>query len=268
MEGAIARATAGRHGVAKLTHLLDAGLGVRTVQRLAASGRLHRLYVSVYSTVPPNLLTRHARFLAAVFAAGEGAVLSHHSAAALLGIRPSARAKIDVTVPSRSRRTIAGVNVHRSNTLTAADTTVVDGIPTTTAARALLDLAAGLDRRGLEKAFDQAEILELFDLTAIHDELERNRTARGAPRVKALWPSTTRRPRSPAASSRSASSPSSVAPASRPPSSTPSSSCRTTARRSRATSSGAPSASSSRSTGTARTGLAGRSSATATATSG
>ncbi len=186
VEAAIVRATRGREGVAKLTHLLDAGLSRRSVNRLAGTGRLHRLHRAVYSTLPPKLLTRNARYLAAVFAAGDAAVLSHHSAAALLGLRPSTRARIDVTVPGRSRRTIAGVNVHRSTTLTAKDTTIVDGIPTTTAARALLDLAAAGDRRRLEKDLDQAEILELFDLAAIHDQLERNPTARGARRLKAL----------------------------------------------------------------------------------
>jgi very-short-patch-repair endonuclease len=186
IEAAIERATRGRHGVAKLTHLLDAGLSRRAANRLAETGRLHRLSRGVYSAVPPKRQTRNAHFLAAVLAAGDGAVLSHHSAAALLGIRPSARAKIDVTVPGRSRRTIAGVNVHRSTTLTDADTTIVDGIPTTTASRTLLDLAAGLDRRRLEKDLDQAEILELFDLNAIHEQLERNPTARGAPNLKAL----------------------------------------------------------------------------------
>jgi predicted transcriptional regulator of viral defense system len=180
VEDAITRATAPREGIAKLTHLLDAGLSARSAQRLAASGRLHRVSSGVYSAVPPKLLTRNARYHAAVLAAGDGAVLSHYSAAALLGIRPSGRTKIDVTVPGRSRRTIRGVVVHRSNTLTKADQTIVEGVPTTSAARTLLDLAARLDRRGLEKALDQSEILELFDLTALTDVIARNPTAPGA----------------------------------------------------------------------------------------
>ncbi len=183
-EAAIVRATTPREGVAKLQHLLDAGLGARAVQRLAASGRLCRLYKSVYSAVPPHLLTRNARYHAAVLAAGDGAVLSHFSAAALLGLRPSTRTKIDVTVPGRSRRSIPGVSVHRSTTLTDADRTAVNGIPATTAARTVLDLAAHLDRRGLEKVLDQAEILGLFDLTAIRDQLERNPAAPGAGKLR------------------------------------------------------------------------------------
>lgn len=184
IEAAISAATATREGVARLAHLLDAGLPRRTVSRLAARGRLYRLYPAVYSAVPPHLLTRNARYHAAVLAAGDGAVLSHFSAAALLGLRPSTRTKIDVTIPGRSRRSIPGVNVHRSTTLSDADRTAVKRIPTTTTARIILDLAAHLDRRGLEKLLDQAEILGLFNLRAINDQLDRNPYAPGAGKLR------------------------------------------------------------------------------------
>jgi hypothetical protein len=102
-------------------------------------------------------------------------VLSHRSAAALHELRASERARIEVTIPGRGARSHAGVEVHRSSTLTAADTTVVNGIPVTTVARTQLDLAEVIDRRGLERAFDQAEILEVFDLRALEKQLEHNR---------------------------------------------------------------------------------------------
>ena len=89
-------------------------------------------------------------------------------------------------MPGRSRRQISGIEIHRSVTLSDADVTVIRGIRCTTAARTLLDLAGVLDRRGLERAVDQAEILELFDLTALHEQLRRNPGRRGARRLGEL----------------------------------------------------------------------------------
>ena len=108
------------------------GLSGSAVHNRAATGRLHRVYRGVYSLVPPKLLTREGRYLAAVFACGPGAVLSHRSAAVLHGLRDWGHTKIDVTIPGRSARRHDGIVVHRSTTLTDKDVTVVDGIPCTT----------------------------------------------------------------------------------------------------------------------------------------
>jgi hypothetical protein len=144
------------------------------------------MHHAVYSLVPRSLLTRKGHWMAAVLACGEGAVLSHRTAAALHGLRPTQRAKIDVTVPRRSAREHRGIDVHRSTMLTADDVTVVDGIPCTTVARTQLDVAAVLGRRSLERLFEQAEILEVFDLRAIENQLARNATHRGARNVRAV----------------------------------------------------------------------------------
>ncbi|HWF74252.1 MAG TPA: hypothetical protein VG186_12960 [Solirubrobacteraceae bacterium] len=124
--------------------------------------------------------------MAAVLASGPGAVLSHRSAAALHRLRPSGGVKIDVTVPTRSRRQHSGVEVHRSVTLTPADITLVENIPCTTVARTQLDLADVIPRRGVERAFDQAEVLEVFDLRAIEDQLARNPTRPAAQVVRSV----------------------------------------------------------------------------------
>ncbi len=170
----------GQHGVAGLEQLAELGLSARAVQLRAAAGRLHRLHSGVYAVVPPVLLSRDGRWMAAVLAAGNGALLSHHSAGALQEIRPSARARPEVSVPGRAMRRRPGIDIHRSRTLTDGDATTVRGIPCTSPARTLLDLAGVLDRRSLERALDQAEILELFDLPALRDQIERNRTRAGA----------------------------------------------------------------------------------------
>ncbi|HEY2160937.1 MAG TPA: DUF559 domain-containing protein [Solirubrobacteraceae bacterium] len=169
-----------------LEQLLAIGLTETIVHRRAASSRLHRIHRAVYSLVPPALLSFEGRLMAAALACGPGAVISHRSAAALLELRASARALIDVSVPGRAKRTHPGIDVHRSNTLTQADTAFVNHIPCTTVSRTLFDLAEVIGRRPLERAFDQAEILEAFDLRALEDQLARNPTRRAATAVRAV----------------------------------------------------------------------------------
>jgi hypothetical protein len=124
--------------------------------------------------------------MAAVLACGQSALLSHRSAAALLGLRKEGWAKIDVTVPHRSHRRHAGIAVHRSTTLASADATEVDRIRTTSAARTLFDLAEVLPRRPVERAFDQADYMQLLDLRAIQDQLKRNPARHGAKIVRSI----------------------------------------------------------------------------------
>jgi hypothetical protein len=176
----------GQEGVAGLAQLVALGLGDAAVRKRARAGRLHRIYRAVYALTPPSLLPLKGRYLAAVLACGPGAVLSHRSAADLLGLRRSDRAPIDVTVPAGVRRRFDGIDVHQSRTLTAADITIVGAIPVTTVARTALDLAAVFRRRAVERALDQAEMLEVFDLTALTDQLQRNPHHPGAPILKAV----------------------------------------------------------------------------------
>ena len=100
--------------------------------------------------------------MAAVLACGRGAVLSHASAAALWELRASAATKTDVTVPGTGgRRERPRVRIHRAPNLDG-QTTTHDGIPVTTAARTILDLAATLQRRRLERLLEQAETAARF----------------------------------------------------------------------------------------------------------
>jgi very-short-patch-repair endonuclease len=102
---------------------------------------------------PPSPL---ANAIAAVLACGDGAALSHRSAAALWRIVPRWPARPDVTVLRDRRR--PGIHVHRSR---HADLTSHHGIRVTTPARTLLDLADVLDDRGLTRAVNEAQVLRL-----------------------------------------------------------------------------------------------------------
>jgi hypothetical protein len=186
LQGAISALGAEQHAVFHLDQLTELGLSSSAVRKRAATSRLHRIYFKVYSLVPRELLTREGHWMAAVLACGPDAVLSHRTAAALLGLRPTDRAKIEVSVPRRSRPRHPGIEVHRSTTLTPADVTIENGIPCTTVARTTLDLAAVMPRRVVERVLDQAEAMGVFDLNAFHDQLARNPYHPGAPLLRSV----------------------------------------------------------------------------------
>lgn len=99
--------------------------------------------------------------MGAVLAAGDRAVLSHRSAAALWGILPPGQV-IEVTVSGGGgRRRRQGIRLHRSLTLSQADSTRRAGIPVTKPARTLADLRRMLSAAGFAKALRQAEYLRL-----------------------------------------------------------------------------------------------------------
>lgn len=122
--------------------------------------------------------------MAAVLAAGPGSVVSHRSAAALWGLRPTAQPRLDVTAP-RKLQSRAGLRLHHA-VLPADETTVHHGIPVTTAARTLLDLAAVVEPHALERALERAQALRLADSVALPDLLARYPGRRGTVAVRAI----------------------------------------------------------------------------------
>jgi Transcriptional regulator, AbiEi antitoxin/Protein of unknown function (DUF559) len=174
-----------QHGVVGLRQLRELGLSARAVQHRAARGRLHRIHRGVYAVGRPTL-TGRGHWMAAALACGPRAVLSHRSAAGLWGLRPDNRRKSDISLPSPSARVKAAIDVHRSVTLAAEDRTTVEGIPCTSLARTLVDLGDVVDRRAVERAVEQAEVLRLFDLTEVQLAIERAGPRRGAGLVSSV----------------------------------------------------------------------------------
>ena len=160
VDGRIAELAVRQYGVVAHRQLEALGLGRPAIKTRVGNGRLHRVHKGVYAVGYPRL-TRDGRFMAAVLACGDGAVASHAAAAVLWALRPWKPAAVDVTVPGRGgRRRRRGIVVHRS-ALEASEVTTLDGIPVTTPARTLVDLADVVPRRALERAIDEAEYLRL-----------------------------------------------------------------------------------------------------------
>jgi very-short-patch-repair endonuclease len=155
-----------------------AGIPRGSIRKRLATGRLYLLHHAVYAVGHPEV-SLHGHWRAAVLACGAGAVLSHRDGAELFGIYKGYRRAIDVTAPGRSRHRSERITVHRPRTLHDDDVTEREGIPVTTVARTLLDLAEVVPERRLRRAWDEAQRLDLFDLNAIEHTLGRARGRRG-----------------------------------------------------------------------------------------
>jgi predicted transcriptional regulator of viral defense system len=151
--GALADA---QHGVVARRQLAALGLSDAAITRRVKGGRLRSLHRGVFA-FGHRAMRVEGRWMAAVLACGDRAVLSHASAAAAWDLASVGSGPVHVTVPGdhgRARRT--GVRVHRSRTLTPAQTTTLRGIPITTRERTIIDLAMRLNGRPLERLLNRA----------------------------------------------------------------------------------------------------------------
>jgi very-short-patch-repair endonuclease len=184
VDARIARVAARQHGVISRAQLRALGLADSTIGARVAAGRLHRVHRGVYAVGHPVLAPR-ARWMAAVLTCGPNAALSHASAAALWEIRRTDATRTDVIVPSaggRAKR--ARLRIHRTNGLREEEVTARHGIPVTTPARTILDLAAVLNEAQLERLLDQAEIEAVTDYPALGAMARAHPGHRGAAKLR------------------------------------------------------------------------------------
>jgi len=153
-----------QHGHVTRQQLLAMGVSGSEIQHLVEKGLLIRVHAGVYA-LGYRQRTPKAIAAAAALACGDGAVLSHDSAAALYGLREWPRIP-EVTTAVRRRR--PGIRVHRSGTLMETDVTRQYGIPVTTAARAILDVAGRLSDAELIQIVSDARRAGRLGPTALH----------------------------------------------------------------------------------------------------
>jgi very-short-patch-repair endonuclease len=154
----IAGLAARQHGVVSAAQLKDAGIDKSAISRRVQDGRLHSLHRAVYA-VGHTRLSFEGRCMAAALALGDGAVVSHLSAAALWGMLKPHSGPIHITVPGDGgRRKRRDLKVHRSASLIAGVSVLRDGIRVTKAARTLRDLhrvvSQGTYRTAVRRALD------------------------------------------------------------------------------------------------------------------
>jgi hypothetical protein len=180
-------AVANRQGGTIARRQLDAlEMSASAIDRRIRAGRLHPLHRGVYA-VGHEAIAVDGRRWAAILACGPGAVLSHRPAGAAWELRSSRAAIIDVTVPATGLAPRRGIRLHWRPSLPADECTTLEGMPITTPARTLLDLAAsGLRGRALEAAVDVAERRRMIDFADLHELLARYPGRPGTPSLKAV----------------------------------------------------------------------------------
>ena len=176
-----------------VTHaqLLALGVSEGRVESWVRRGRLFRRHKGVYAVGRPAL-DRHGEWLAAVWACGAGAVLSHITAAELHGMAVETAGVVHVST-TRDIASRPGLVVHRTRHLDPEDVVTLGLLPVTRQPRTLVDLADVLpytELRGI------ADGLRRLDLAALRAAQDRAPNRRGAARVARLLDSERRRTRS------------------------------------------------------------------------
>ena len=168
------------------------------IQRRVVCGRLHRLHMGVYAVGHKRLSTGGGGWPRS-WPVETSALLSHRSAAAALGA-PRTGLPTEPTSRQAGRRGPSGIALHRSRRIHDEDRAVRDGIPVTSVARTLLDLAEVVRTRLLSRAIEDAERQGIFDLVAVQRLIARSRGRHGLRELRARSPTTCHRS-SPARSS-------------------------------------------------------------------
>jgi very-short-patch-repair endonuclease len=173
-------------GLVRRAQLLALGIPPGTIDAWVARGLLHPVYDGIYMVGQPLLLPK-AEVLAAVWACGPTALLSHRSATEEWGmIEPRKGLALQVTVPGHRRPGPKGVFVHRTNDLYDDEISEKDGIPITSPARTIFDFASQAFRREVSAAYERGLIEKLFTRDDMIVLAMRHKGRRGIKKVRPL----------------------------------------------------------------------------------
>jgi very-short-patch-repair endonuclease/predicted transcriptional regulator of viral defense system len=174
---------ASQEGLVTTSQLRAVGLTSEAVTRWVSTGRLHPVLRTVFALGRAAVGPR-ARLRAVVLACGPGTVISHRSAAWLLGLREVNPATLDVICPGQAGRKVDGVRVHVVPYPEPTEVRTASGIPCTTVARTIVDLAGthGIDK--LREAVEMAATRRVLDVAAVEAVLDNGPRRRGAPALR------------------------------------------------------------------------------------
>jgi very-short-patch-repair endonuclease len=183
VESVIARLATRSHGVVSRRQLLAAGVSDDEIEHRVAKGALLREHRGVYR-VGHRAPSVEARYLAAVLACGDGALLSGRAAGHLWGLLKGAAPAPEVI--TRTERRVPGVTTRRSRTMQPADATTCRGIPITTVPLTLIALAAQLNAEDLARACHEAGVRYETTPHQVDEVLVRRSNAPGTRRLRAV----------------------------------------------------------------------------------
>jgi very-short-patch-repair endonuclease len=174
-----------QRGVIHREQLIEAGIGRDAIQHRLRTGYLHKLYRSVYVVGRPRLEPLATATAAVMQADGRG-VLGHRTFGAIWGMTEAPESPVELTVVGNGMRSRRGLIVHRVNSLSPADVRLCKGLPGTSPARTLVDLAGVLTVDELESALAIARRRNLASDQEIHAAIARAPHAKGVATLRKL----------------------------------------------------------------------------------
>jgi very-short-patch-repair endonuclease len=183
LDARLARLADQQHGIVSRHQMRALGMSDKAISHATKTGRIHRIFRGAYALGRRDISPR-GRLHAAALACGKGTVISHRSAAALLGLLNEGPVVIDVIAPPSRGREIDGIRFHRVRTPRLEETGTVDRIPCTSPSRTFVDLAGTVSDRTLRSCLERAAQKKLLDIPAIEASMDPGR--RGMPSLRAL----------------------------------------------------------------------------------
>ena len=180
----VARIAGRRHGNVTVGQLLAIGLSRPAVKRRVRKGLLHPEFRGVYR-VGHRAPSVDARYMAAVLACGDGAVLAGRAAAYLYGLTRGRPPAPEVIAPVVRR--VHGVGSRSTRRLDPRDVTTWRGIPVTSVPRTLVDVAAGLPARPLGRVCHEAQVRFRVTAAMVDAVLARRPTSPGARKLRRIF---------------------------------------------------------------------------------
>ena len=184
VEKVIARIASRAHGIVTREELLDAGLTPGEIKRRVKKGALIPRYRGVYR-VGHHAPSVEAEYMAAVKACGPGALLCGLAAAFLLGLLRT-RTPPPPEVMTTKHKTVARLKTRRTRNRDPRDGTKVKGIPVTTVALTLVQLAAELDDEELARCCHEAGVKYRTGPRQVEAVLERRPNSPGARKLRMI----------------------------------------------------------------------------------
>jgi hypothetical protein len=181
----LASVAGAQNGVVALRQLREIEITQRAASYRAERGGMHRVHRGTYA-VGHRSLNRLGVLHAAVLACGNGAVVSHGTAAAYWGLRDPWPALVDVVVPCQAGRKIDGVRCRRCRYPSPAEIVAPRGVPLTTPMRTLVDLAGMLGSASLRRATERAAALKLLNIAALDGGMRRAKGRHGVGTLRVI----------------------------------------------------------------------------------
>jgi very-short-patch-repair endonuclease len=180
----VASLAARQDGLVSKRQLESCGVSRGQLEGWVRVGRLLPVFRTVYAVGHASIGSR-GRMRAATLACPD-TVISHRSAAALLGFGDVAPVVIDVIPTQQHGRKVDGIKAHRVPFPTRTERGHVAGIPCTSPARTIVDLAGTYGDDELRETVERAATVRRLDLAAIDAILATGPRRCGAPSLRGV----------------------------------------------------------------------------------